>query len=136
MTVANLSVPVDMLKAYLLAPIENSEQRIKANQEWKKQVLGLITWGGKHEPERDASCIKAWLRSQYAETIRERKAGATDKDWEIIGTVFHRWIRDNQYPLEAGVGNPEPSNDLCELSLFCQGLPHYSCRKQDAYQGP
>ena len=94
--------PVDMLKAYLLAPIENAAQRQKANQEWKKQVLDLISWGGIHEPERDANCIKAWLRAQFAETIRERKAGATDKDWEIIGTVFHRWVRDNSKRLKLG----------------------------------
>jgi hypothetical protein len=61
--------------------------------------------GGTHEPERDANCIKAWLRAQFAETIRERKAGATDKDWEIIGTVFHRWVRDNSTQLKLGTEN-------------------------------
>ena len=94
--------PVDMLKAYLLAPIEDAEKRRKANQDWKKQVLALISWGGTHEPERDANCIKAWLRSQFADTIRDRKAGALDKDWEIIGTVFHRWVRDNSKRLKLG----------------------------------
>lgn len=94
--------PVDMLKAYLLAPIENSELRTQANQEWKRQVLELIAWRGEHEPERDANCIKAWLRAQYAETIRERKAGAIDKDWELIGTVFHRWVRENSKRLRIG----------------------------------
>lgn len=94
--------PVDMLKAYLLAPVENVERRNEANRVWKNQVLGLITWGGSHEQERDANCIKAWLRAQYAETIRERKAGANDKDWELIGTVFHRWARDNAPRLGLG----------------------------------
>lgn len=94
--------PVDMLKAYLLAPIEDADKRRSANQEWKKEVLDLISWGGTHEPERDANCIKAWLRAQFAETIRDRKAGATDKDWEIIGTVFHRWVRDNSKRLKLG----------------------------------
>lgn len=94
--------PVDMLKAYLLAPIEDAEKRRKANQDWKKQVLALISWGGTHEPERDANCIKAWLRSQFADTTRDRKAGALDKDWEIIGTVFHRWVRDNSKRLKLG----------------------------------
>lgn len=86
--------PVDMLKAYLLAPIEEPQARQQANQTWKQQVLELISWGGTHEPERDANCIKAWLRAQYAESTRERKAGSTDKDWELIGSVFHRWVRD------------------------------------------
>ncbi|PZO37602.1 MAG: hypothetical protein DCF17_15650 [Shackletoniella antarctica] len=94
--------PVDMLKASLLAPIEDSDQRRNANQIWKKQVLDLITWGGDHEPERDSACIKAWLRAQHAETSRERKAGATDKDWELIGSTFHRWVRDNDTHLTLG----------------------------------
>jgi uncharacterized protein with ParB-like and HNH nuclease domain len=111
--------PVDMLKAYLLAPIENADQRLKANQEWKKQVLELISWGGTHEPERDANCIKAWLRSQFAETIRERKAGATDKDWEIIGTVFHRWVRENYAQLKLGT---EAQN----LSMMCISFPFFA----------
>lgn len=94
--------PVDMLKAYLLAPIEDSTERHNANQIWKKQVLGLISWGGIHEPERDASFIKAWFRAQYADTIRDRKAGAMDKDWELIGNAFHRWVRDNNGLLNLG----------------------------------
>jgi uncharacterized protein with ParB-like and HNH nuclease domain len=94
--------PVDMLKAFLLAPIEDADQRRNANQIWKKQVLDLITWGGEHEPERDSACIKAWLRAQHAETSRERKAGATDKDWELIGNAFHRWVRENDSRLKLG----------------------------------
>ena len=94
--------PVDMLKAYMLASIEDVEPRRNANQTWKKQVLDLISWSGEHEPERDANCIKAWLRAQYAESIRERKAGSTDKDWELIGSAFHRWARDNRERLNLG----------------------------------
>lgn len=96
--------PVDMLKAYLLAPIEDAEQRRNANQTWKKQVLDLISWGGTHEPERDAACIKAWLRAQYADTMRERKAQSQDQDWELIGNAFHRWLRDNRNRTELKLG--------------------------------
>ncbi len=71
--------PVDMLKAYLLAPIEEPQSRNKANQTWKQQVLELISWGGVYEPERDANCIKAWLRAQNAQSIRDRKAGAATR---------------------------------------------------------
>ena len=94
--------PVDMLKAYLLAPIEEPQARTQVNQIWKREVLELISWGGSHEPERDSNCIKAWLRAQYAETIRDRKAGAIDKDWELIGSVFHRWVRDHSAQLSLG----------------------------------
>ena len=94
--------PVDMLKAYLLAPIEDADHRRSANQIWKRQVLDLISWGGNHEPERDSACIKAWLRAQYADTIRDRTAGSTDKDWELIGNTFHRWVRDHDSQLILG----------------------------------
>jgi hypothetical protein len=61
-----------------------------------------------NEPERDANCIKAWLRAQYAETIRDRKAGSTDKDWELIGSTFHRWVRDHTRSPGAGHRRAEP----------------------------
>lgn len=94
--------PVDMLKAYLLAPIEDVDKRHGANQVWKQQVLSLISWSGEHEPERDANCIKAWLRAQYADSIRDRKASALDRDWELIGSTFHRWVRENRTQLKLG----------------------------------
>ncbi len=95
--------PVDMLKAYLLGPIDDDEERATANRVWKKTVLELISWEPDPDSERDATFVKAWLRAQYAETIRERRAGATDKDWELIGTTFHRWLRDNA--ARVGVGD-------------------------------
>lgn len=107
--------PVDMLKAYLLAPIEDAQARALVNQSWKQQVLELISWGGSHEPERDANCIKAWLRAQYAESTRERKAGAVDKDWELIGSVFHRWVRDHSAQL--GLGKAHANQKLMAESF-------------------
>lgn len=94
--------PVDMLKAYLLAPISDKDLKALANTTWKNEVLSLITFESIHDAERDSSCIKAWFRAQYANSIRERKAGASDKDWELIGTVFHRWARDNASRLSWG----------------------------------
>ncbi len=110
--------PVDMLKAYLLAPIEAEDKRRNANQVWKKQVLELISWRGEQEPERDANCIKAWFRAQFAESTRDRKAGATDKDWELIGTTFHRWVRDNQGRLKVG-------NEANNLTLINVSFPFF-----------
>lgn len=111
--------PVDMLKAYLLAPIEDTLTRQKANQIWKKQVFELISWGGEYESERDANCIKAWLRAQYAMTIRERKAGSVDKDWELIGTLFHRWVRDHSVQLGLG-------KEQANLNLMTGSFPFYA----------
>jgi hypothetical protein len=40
----------------------------------------------------DADCFKAWLRSQYAKTIRERKRHSEPRDFDRIGSDFHRWV--------------------------------------------
>jgi uncharacterized protein with ParB-like and HNH nuclease domain len=111
--------PVDMLKAYLLSPIQDEDKRRYANQVWKKQVLDLISWQGEQDTERDANCIKAWFRAQYAESIRDRKAGATDKDWELIGSTFHRWVRDNQARLKT-------SSEAENLALITESFPFFS----------
>lgn len=38
----------------------------------------------------DETFIKAWCRAHYAETIRETKAGAVNKDSDIIGGSIHK----------------------------------------------
>ena len=54
--------------------------------------------------DEEADGIKAWLRSQYADSIRERKRGAAPQDFDLIGTEFHRWVRDH----EARIGLDSP----------------------------
>ena len=87
--------PTDMLKGYLLANITDVERRKEASQVWRRQVAVLKRLG----KEEDADAIKSWLRSQYAQSIRERKRGAQPRDFDLIGTEFHRWVRDHEEPL-------------------------------------
>jgi len=87
--------PTDMLKGYLLANITDVERRNEASHVWRKQVASLQQLG----KEEDADAIKSWLRSQYAQSIRERKRGAQPRDFDLIGTEFHRWVRDHEAPL-------------------------------------
>lgn len=82
----------EMLKGYLLANIEDPERRASANQLWKKQVSALNKIG----KDEESDAIKAWLRSQYAKNIRERKRAAKPLDFDRIGTEFHRWVRENR----------------------------------------
>ena len=84
--------PTDMLKGYLLANITDDESRGQASDAWKQQMTKLRDLG----KDEDADCIKAWLRSQYADKIRERKAGAKPEDFDKQGTEFHRWVRENR----------------------------------------
>jgi uncharacterized protein with ParB-like and HNH nuclease domain len=84
--------PADMLKGYLLANITDQDDRGHAGKVWKDRVGALLDLG----KDEDADGVKSWLRSQYAETIRERKRGAAPEDFDLIGTEFHRWVRDNE----------------------------------------
>lgn len=84
--------PTDMLKGYLLANITDVEKRTSASKAWRDRVGALLELG----KDEDADGIKSWLRSQHAATIRERKRGAQPQDFDLIGTEFHRWVRDQQ----------------------------------------
>lgn len=81
--------PTEMLKGYLLS---NSPEikRTELNLSWKKFIHSLKEFGKRE----DADAIKAWLRSQYAQTIRGSKKGAPPGDFDKIGSEFHRWVRN------------------------------------------
>ena len=80
-----------MLKGFLLSEIDDNLQRNKANDVWKETMLQMQDLG-KNE---DSNFIKTWLRAQYAETLREGKKDAENQDWDIIGTAFHKWVREH-----------------------------------------
>jgi uncharacterized protein with ParB-like and HNH nuclease domain len=82
----------DMLKGYLLANITNEDKRNNAAAIWKRYTAEL----GELGTEETADFFKTWLRSQYAESIRERKKGASAKDFDRMGTEFHRWVREKR----------------------------------------
>ncbi len=79
--------PAEMLRGYLLSNITDAEPRKSANSIWRKQRHSLQTMGS----EEVSDAIKAWLRSQYAETIR---------DFERIGSEFHRWVQEQEQSLK------------------------------------
>ncbi len=83
--------PAEMLRGYLLANIRDANQRNNANRVWREHIQHLKNL----DKDEDANAIKAWLRSQYAESIRDRTRGAEPRDFELIGTEFHRWIKNH-----------------------------------------
>lgn len=99
--------PAEMLKGYLLSEISNDEERLKANDLWKSEMLDLKALG----KEQESDCIKTWLRAQYADTIRERKKNATAGDFDIIGTAFHKWVREKS----GSIIGLKKSNDFNEF---------------------
>ena len=96
----------EMLKGYLLSEIKSDFIREKMNGLWKDKVLSLK----KDDDKGDETFIKTWLRAHYAETIRETKAGAVNKDFDIIGGSFHKWVRDERNRLGL--------NDSGDFELF------------------
>ncbi|GAB4662613.1 DUF262 domain-containing protein [Mycobacterium avium subsp. hominissuis] len=84
--------PADMLKGYLLANVEDGQQRNTANDVWRRKMRSLNDFG----EDLGSDFLKNWLRSQYATRIRERKKSARREDWDEIGTEFHRWVRKDR----------------------------------------
>ena len=81
---------------------------------WKDKVLALK----KDDEKGDETFIKAWLRAQYAETIRDTKKGAVNKDFDIIGGSFHKWVRDEK--LKLGLNSTE------DFELFIKKFAKFS----------
>lgn len=82
---------VEMLKGYILARISDENLRNKANETWKRTMKHLI----ERTENGDITFINNWLRAKYADSIRERKAGSTNKDYEVIANMANKWVSQN-----------------------------------------
>lgn len=102
----------EMLKGYILSEIEDDTEREKLNLKWKEKILSLK----ENDSKEDETFIKVWLRAQYADTIRQGKAGAENKDFEIIGGEFHKWVRDEKEKL--GLKNSKDYKNFIETFLY------------------
>jgi uncharacterized protein with ParB-like and HNH nuclease domain len=107
--------PTDMLKGYLLANITNEEKRTMAADIWKKYTAELTELRKDDNKEEVADFFKAWLRSQYAKNIRERKVGAKPEDFDRIGTEFHRWVREGRHTI--GLRNSDGFYDFVKNDM-------------------
>jgi uncharacterized protein with ParB-like and HNH nuclease domain len=83
--------PTEMLKGFVLSKITDNKQRIEINDLWKNQIQLLH----QHGETADQSFFHAWFRSKYAVSIRPGKAGSENQDFELIGSRFHNWFKDN-----------------------------------------
>lgn len=81
----------EMLKGYVLSRFKEPQDREKANRFWRESIQNLHVYN----KEEDQKFFQAWLRSQYADTIRQGRAGSSNEDFENIGTRFHSWFCDN-----------------------------------------
>lgn len=83
--------PTEMLKGYLLTHLKEPDKIDELNVLWKEKISNLH----KYSTQEDLEFIRAWLRSQFAESIRSGSRGAENEDFEKIGTRFHTWVKDN-----------------------------------------
>ncbi len=103
--------PLEMLKGYLLTNITSEEKRNLAADIWKRNIEKIKKIG----KDEDTDAIKTWLRSQYANSIRERKKNARPQDFDRIGTEFHRWVKENSE--ELGLLNSASFFDFIQKDL-------------------
>lgn len=87
--------PTEMLKGYVLSRITDSKQRTEIDNLWKKQIQNLHKFGD----TVDQSFFQAWFRGKYAISIRPGKAGSENQDFELIGSRFHSWFKENHKTL-------------------------------------
>lgn len=87
--------PTEMLKGYILSKITDKKQRTEINEIWKEQIQLLHEYGETF----DNDFFQAWFRGKYAVSIRPGKAGSENQDFELIGSRFHSWFKDNHKDL-------------------------------------
>jgi len=123
----------EMLKGYLLSKIEDDSIRQHANDLWKKRILELKGLG----KEEESDFIKNWIRAQYAENIRERKKNALPGDFDIIGTAFHKWVREHNAQMRLGKSKDFEEFVLKQFDKFSQiylDLKKYSSTLTDGFE--
>lgn len=98
----------EMLKGYILSRFKVAKDREKANVFWKESVQSLH----RYSKDEDQKFFQAWLRSQFADTIRQGKAGSSNEDFEKIGTRFHGWFRDNLGKIGVNADSPDEFRKL------------------------
>jgi hypothetical protein len=127
--------PTEMLKGYLLSEIKDDTARNQSNELWKKKILEIKNINPDSK-EEDADFIKTWLRAQYAETIRDTKRGAVPEDFDLIGTEFHKWVRENAKQMKLEKSKDYESFILKEFNLFADlyiALKNYSVEYNAEY---
>ena len=76
--------PADMLRGYLLSNITDTKKKSNASKVWSDCVHEIKQYG----KDEESDTIKAWLRSQYAVD--------KNKDFDKIGSEFHRWVQSKE----------------------------------------
>ncbi|HVV55645.1 MAG TPA: DUF262 domain-containing protein [Mucilaginibacter sp.] len=84
--------PTEILKGFLLSKIENESKSDEMNKFWKDRISFL---NSQTKLDGDLDFFRAWLRAKYATTIRSKQSGSENEDFELIGTQFNSWVKNN-----------------------------------------
>lgn len=85
--------PSEILKGYLLSKITDDTKSDEANEFWRRRIVEIKTITA--SDNSDMEFFRAWLRAKYAITKRKSGRDSENEDFEIIGTNFHTWIKNN-----------------------------------------
>lgn len=100
--------PTEILKGYLLSKIVEKHDEFEtkaeeANTFWINRIHKIKNTTEYNESDLDF--FRAWLRAKYAETQRAKKIDSENEDFELIGTQFHSWVKNNSKKI--GLQKPE-----------------------------
>ncbi|PWK78228.1 uncharacterized protein with ParB-like and HNH nuclease domain [Mucilaginibacter oryzae] len=82
--------PTEILKGFLLSKINDEEKSDEMNEFWKSRIAEINS-----QTDGDLDFFRAWLRAKYAVSIRTKQSGAENEDFELIGTQFNSWVKNN-----------------------------------------
>lgn len=92
----------ELLKSYLLSNVIDENKIKELDTAWKKKIAMFKSIAA----DEDEHFFKAWLRAKYAVSIRPPEKGATNQDFEKIGTRFSNWVQESSKRL-LGLKSPE-----------------------------
>lgn len=109
----------EMLKAYIIQQVDEAD-RDAVNKVWQQNITRIKNafdsqTSGVIKAE-DVDFISAWLRAKYANSIRETKKGAEDRDFELLGEKFHNWVRLNART-EMQLTQPKQYKELVTIEM-------------------
>lgn len=85
--------PTEILKAFVLSKIKDETKSEEMNHLWKECVSNIKYASGS---DGDMLFFRAWFRAKYARDISSGKVNEEKEDFELIGSQFHTWFKNNQ----------------------------------------
>ena len=85
--------PTDMLKGYLLANITDSRQ---ANSRERKSGSSACRRWPSSARTKTPTASRRGCAASTPRASASASAGAAPQDFDLIGTEFHRWVRDHE----------------------------------------